>query len=82
MTLDKASGRKPKKKGLLAQGDATAMKAGNWDPRVAIHRATWNGGSGIARAGMLAVGTASGLGLVQVINPNWRSGVDTSKIIA
>lgn len=55
-------------------GDPKAVKVGGWDPRVGIHRVTWNEGAGIGRAGMLAVGTASGLGMVQVVIPKWKGG--------
>lgn len=49
---------------------------------VGVHRVSWNEGSGIARAGMLAAGTASGLGVVYLVEPRWREGVDGAGMVA
>jgi transcription factor C subunit 6 len=79
MMLETANGRKASKKAQAVHTDPSNMKAGNWDPKVGIHRVTWNEGSGLARAGMLAMGSASGLGVVQIVEPKWNSGTDPKK---
>lgn len=79
--LEIAHGRKASKKAQANLNDPSAMKAGNWDPKVGIHRITWNEGSGLARAGMLAIGSASGLGIVQLVEPKWRPGTDAKKFV-
>lgn len=74
LMLEAAGGRKSHRKKLLGEDDPTAIKTANWTHQVGIHRAAWNDGAGLARAGMLAVGTASGLGFVQVVEPRWNKG--------
>lgn len=46
---------------MSALTNAGSISTGAWPTEVALHRTTWNAGNGMANAGLLASGTASGL---------------------
>ncbi|WWC94831.1 hypothetical protein V866_001681 [Kwoniella sp. B9012] len=75
-TLENATSRRPPNIAKRATHDPPThlLKTAAWRPEVGIHKVTWNDGCGLARAGWLASGGASGLGRVEWIEGRWRGG--------
>ncbi len=65
MTLEAAAHRNLSKQKV--PNDPSVSKTANWSPPVGIHRVSWHNGGGIGRAGLLASGTASGLGRIDFV---------------
>ncbi len=72
MTLDAAAHRQLQK----TAADPVTSKTANWAAQVGVHRVTWHNGGGIGRANLLASGTASGLGRVDVVKGRFAGGTD------
>ena len=61
--------------------DPSIVKTGEWSPHVGVHCVSWQNGGGIGRAGLLASGTASGQGRVDVIEGRFFKGGDPGVVV-
>ncbi|WVW86023.1 hypothetical protein I302_108061 [Kwoniella bestiolae CBS 10118] len=75
-SLENATSRRPPTIAKRATHDPPThlLKTAAWRPEIGIHKLTWNDGCGLAKAGWLASGGASGLGRVEWIEGRWRYG--------
>ncbi len=80
MTLENA-GNRNLSNNRKAPDDPSIIKTANWSPHVAVHRVAWHNGGGIGRAGMVASGTASGLGRVDIIKGRFVDGKHPGEIL-
>lgn len=65
-----------------SKGTSTAMRinSAGWPPRSAITKICWNSADGIGRAGLLASGTGSGLGRVDVMKGHFYNNQEVPRI--
>jgi|ERR1700722_6675156 len=52
----------------------SGASTGVWPQQAGIHRVVWNDGNGLAAAGLLASGTASGICRVDWLQGRWMKG--------
>ena len=67
------AGKTTQKPAVVApSGNASAAPGtGAWPTQVGVHKVAWNCGNGLEAAGLLASGTASGLGRVDFLEGRW-----------
>ncbi|OCF32212.1 hypothetical protein I316_06126 [Kwoniella heveanensis BCC8398] len=76
-TIETATARRPPVISKRATHDPSShiLKTGAWSPHVGLHKVRWNDACGIAKAGWVVSGGASGLGRVEWVEGRYRNGV-------
>jgi transcription factor C subunit 6 len=72
MSLEAAGAKKISKHNAAV--DPSLAKTAAWAPEVGVHKVAWQNAGGLGMAGLLASGTASGLGRVDIIRGRFRNG--------
>lgn len=65
--------------GLRGKGAARENSVG-WSPTVKVNKISWNSACGIGRAGLLASGTACGLGRIDFMDGRFQKDTEVSRV--